>query len=415
MAVVDRWPSARGDTGAQNPAYRPARPPPQLGARRGMSLWPRGASTLDHRHAVGATYLPGARMTGEKMPPRGGIADKVGNRYEGRIALWRIGPRLHEPHDSVRARFEEPGDDRFEWWVQRTDGSRTYTQVKRQQSVDEEWTIGTLVSRGVLPAFGLRLGEEPAARCEFFSALSASHLQQMAEDARMAKDLAEFEAQFVAAKEKKKSWQTLVTAWPDANAEQAWRRLQRVTAGNVDEQTLRETLRAHAQALVDAPPDDVIARLGEYLDNHLCVELTAGDVWDFLQGPAGFRPTDWRLDQNIHTRIHDETGRYRDGIAADRAPLAEIRRSAAGLSLNCSPRRMARPWSRWPRTQVSAKLPFSARSWTILRSAWRQLPAVTGRRLCWRPGWIGSAASATRTNSGQLCAYPVHRLQSCRG
>lgn len=115
------------------------------------------------------------------MPPRGGLADKIGNRYEGRIAVWRILQLLDEQHDSVRFRLEEPGDNSFEWWVQSEDGSRIYTQVKRQQSLDEEWTIGTLVSRGVIPAFGRRLADEPAVRCEFYSALSASHLQQMSD------------------------------------------------------------------------------------------------------------------------------------------------------------------------------------------------------------------------------------------
>jgi hypothetical protein len=32
MAVADGWPSARSNAGAQNPAYRPARPPPELDA-----------------------------------------------------------------------------------------------------------------------------------------------------------------------------------------------------------------------------------------------------------------------------------------------------------------------------------------------------------------------------------------------
>jgi hypothetical protein len=186
------------------------------------------------------------------MPPSGGLADKIGNRYEGRIAVWRVLQLLDEQHDSVRVRFEEPGDDKFEWWVQRSDGSRTYTQVKRQQSVDDEWTVGTLVSRGVIPAFGVRLGKEPAARCEFFSALSASHLQQLSDDARMAGSLDEFEAKFAASVAKKKSWDTLCVAWPGVTAEQAWQRLRRVTAGNIDEPTLLETLRAHARALVNA-------------------------------------------------------------------------------------------------------------------------------------------------------------------
>ena len=41
--------------------------------------------------------------------------------------------------------------------------------------------------------------------------------------------------------------------------------------------------------------------------------------------------TDWSRDQEVHHRVHDETARYRNGIAEDRAPLAEIRRSAAGV------------------------------------------------------------------------------------
>ena len=52
------------------------------------------------------------------MPPRGGLADKIGNRYEGRIAVRRILQLLDEQHDSVRVRFEEPGDHSFKWWVQ---------------------------------------------------------------------------------------------------------------------------------------------------------------------------------------------------------------------------------------------------------------------------------------------------------
>ena len=62
--------------------------------------------------------------------------------------MWRLLQLIGERHDSVRARIERP-DDHFECWVQRAYGSRTYTQVKRQQAADKELTIGTLVSRAV--------------------------------------------------------------------------------------------------------------------------------------------------------------------------------------------------------------------------------------------------------------------------
>lgn len=143
------------------------------------------------------------------MPPPGGLTDKIGNRYEGRVAVWRVLRLIDDLHDSVRFRLETPGDDHFEWWVQRADGSRTYTQVKRQQAPDEDWSIRTLASKKVkvLTAFGDRLETEATARCEFFSALSASHLQDLAESALMAADLQEFEAVFAASQIKQDSWQ----------------------------------------------------------------------------------------------------------------------------------------------------------------------------------------------------------------
>jgi hypothetical protein len=70
-----------------------------------------------------------------------------------------------------------------------------------------------------------------------------------------------------------------------------------------------------------------VARLGEFLDDHLAQELTAQDVWDFLRNTAHFPPTDWVRNDSIHVKIHETTTRYREGIVADRGPLAEIRRS----------------------------------------------------------------------------------------
>lgn len=262
------------------------------------------------------------------MPPPGGLSDKIGNRYEGRLAVWRLLQLLDEQHPSVRVRFEKPGDDHFEWWVQREDGTRVYAQVKRQQAPDQEWKIGTLVARGVLPAFGDRLREEPSARCEFLSTLSASHLQDLTESALLAEDLSEFETRLAAAADKAASWKAICRAWPGITAEESWRLLQRITVGIIDERTLRDALHAHARALVAAPAADVVAQLGVFLGDHLAQELTAQDVWDFLRNSAHFKPTDWVRNDSIHAKINDTTSRYRDGIVTDRGPVAEIYRSA---------------------------------------------------------------------------------------
>jgi hypothetical protein len=63
----------------------------------------------------------------------------------------------------------------------------------------------------------------------------------------MAASLDEFEAEFAKSEAKKGSWTKLREACPEVTAEEAWQRLRRVTAGNIDEPTLLETLRAHAR------------------------------------------------------------------------------------------------------------------------------------------------------------------------
>jgi hypothetical protein len=157
------------------------------------------------------------------MPSKGGLSDKIGNHYEGRIAVWRLPQLLDEEHDSVLTRFEQPDDDHLSGGssaptalahTRRSSASRLPTRSGRSA----RW------SRGVLTAFGERLGQEPSARCEFFSALSASHLQDLTESAPMAADLAEFEARFAGAKDKRASWDELCRAWPGVTREQAWRR-----------------------------------------------------------------------------------------------------------------------------------------------------------------------------------------------
>src|SRR5258708_22856927 len=140
------------------------------------------------------------------MPPKGGLSEKVGNIYEAKIAVVRAFDLIDDLCDTVRIGIEEPGLDAFEWWVEHGDGSRQYSQVKRQLFADTEWRIADLVSRGILGSFGRQLGADERATCAFYSTLSASHLQELTESARAATSLAEFEAEFVKVPAKAASW-----------------------------------------------------------------------------------------------------------------------------------------------------------------------------------------------------------------
>lgn len=133
----------------------------------------------------------------------------------------------------------------------------------------------------------------------------------------MAADLQEFEARYVVARDKRASWDEIQRAWPGVTPEQAWRRLQRISVGTIDERSLRDHLLALARAFVAGSP--MMWSLGEFLADHLAQELTAGDVWDFLR-EVGYPPVDWARDSSVHARVHEITSGYQAGIVTDRGP-----------------------------------------------------------------------------------------------
>ncbi|GAA1992844.1 hypothetical protein [Kitasatospora viridis] len=276
------------------------------------------------------------------MPPSGGLADKIGNRYEGRHAVLRLLQLMDEEHDSVRVRLEQPGEDSFEWWVEHRNGSRTYTQVKRQLAGDEQWTTATLVAKGIIKDFGKRIEAESTARCEFCSTLSASHLQELSDSARMAGNLKEFEDVFAAAEDKKKSWNRIRGEWDWWSPEESRQALRNVTVAVISEPLLETLLEVQARMLVAGNPETAISLLGSYLEDHLCEEITAQDLWDYLAG-KDLTPNDWGKDPSTRARINTLNQTYVHGVAADRGPLAAIRRkeaaTTAGLltSMACEP------------------------------------------------------------------------------
>lgn len=256
--------------------------------------------------------------------PHGGTAAKLGDRYEGRIAIWRLLQLIDDTHDSVKFRIEQPGLDEVEWWVEHANGSRTYTQVKRQHSSPTAWTIGDL--KKVITGFRSILEQDASARCVFHSTLSASHLQEFHECSWRTLDLAEFK-QELAGQEWKDSWRTLLRQWAGLTEDEARLLVRRVIPDPISERLLQDALHGHARGLVKEDPAAVISRLGTFLDDRVGRELTAPDVWHFLTREAKMYPTDWNKDQNLHLIVDQATRRFQARNADDRAPLAEITRS----------------------------------------------------------------------------------------
>src|SRR5205809_4062439 len=113
------------------------------------------------------------------MPPRGGLAAKIGDRYEGRWTVSQLLRVMREEADWIRV--EIPSVDDAEFALGFRDVVE-YHQVKRQRA-DGPWTVPALSD--VLRNFKMRLSESNA-RCTFVSTQPVQRLDELCDRARLA-------------------------------------------------------------------------------------------------------------------------------------------------------------------------------------------------------------------------------------
>lgn len=77
--------------------------------------------------------------------------------------------------------------EKFEFWVLH-DGVREAHQAKRQAGFTGSWTLASLGSAGVLPAFRGHLERSTTDEVRFVSTIGVNHLSELIERARRAPD-----------------------------------------------------------------------------------------------------------------------------------------------------------------------------------------------------------------------------------
>lgn len=115
----------------------------------------------------------------------GGLADKLGNRYEGRWLASKLLSLLNEKILSLTV--EAIGDDERGvdlWIVQKKNCVRQAHQCKARNSSKEYWDIGDLSSRGVLDYLKYQLDRDPVYEFFFVSSVGAELFQSICDFAR---------------------------------------------------------------------------------------------------------------------------------------------------------------------------------------------------------------------------------------
>lgn len=192
------------------------------------------------------------------MPLPGGPSDKFGNRYELWWTVSQLVRMLHGYAESIR--IEDPGVTKAEFVIV-SDGRRELHQAKRSHQ-DGKWSLASLAAADVWLLQGV-FNELSAndARFVFVSGSDARELAELADRARQAATLDEFESQFINAKAQKANFDRLRKYWNNTDAKTAYEMLQRIEVRTLDERSLEELVKGKLTALFLANPDNVCAEL----------------------------------------------------------------------------------------------------------------------------------------------------------
>jgi hypothetical protein len=114
----------------------------------------------------------------------GGLADKLGNRYEGRWIAKQLLRLLNEEIRSVT--IEAIGDDErgVDLWIVQNDGVQQAQQCKARNGNKESWSISDLKSRGILSHLQFQLNLHPQHEFALVSGVGATLFQDICNSAR---------------------------------------------------------------------------------------------------------------------------------------------------------------------------------------------------------------------------------------
>lgn len=254
---------------------------------------------------------------------RGGIADKVGNRYEAR---WLTHQLLRLLDGTVQAvTIEALGDDEqgFEFSLTRANGSEWH-QCKRQTAAGT-WSIPSLDAAGVLTAFRAKTSAE-GARCLFISSDPAPQLKLLQDKLPAAHSLEAFEASL--SKMETQHWGVLKERLGGDGAD-AFHFLGHTEFRTLSEQDLVENLRARIAYWFKGDPDAVAARFRTWLEEERNFNRPIGydDVIAFVRD-ASIETKQYELDRALPGRIRDATSSYVGSYPPIGAGLFRIERAA---------------------------------------------------------------------------------------
>ena len=236
----------------------------------------------------------------------GGPANKLGNRYE---KWWTVSECVRMLHGDTEAiRIEDPSVEKAEFVV--TVGSRRELHQAKRSHSKGKWSLTALASDGLLQAIGNALAGNDD-RFVFVSGSDARELAELCESARDAESVEEFERVFLAARERKQSFERLLSSYWKCAVPTAIERLRRIEVRTIGERDLEDKVRWGVRLLYLADSTQVLAELRAIVEDSVHRTITHQDLVEALSR-RGYRMRRLSSPENAGVAVWEATKRYMD-------------------------------------------------------------------------------------------------------
>jgi len=254
----------------------------------------------------------------------GGLAGKLGNRYEGRWVAKQLLRLLNEEIRSVTV--EAIGDDErgVDLWIEKSNGIRQAQQCKARNKSKEFWSISDLKSRGILGHVQFQLDLNPQHEFVLVSGVGTRLFQDICDSARHSnanpEDFYEYQIQAVGEKRRQGFRQFCDSLSLDieqkADRARAFNYLRRTYfILYPDDHNTWQNLLTEAGYLLTGEPETVVATLLTYAENNYIFRkpIYADKLRRHLAA-LGIHPKNLAYDQRIAPAIEELQRQFDESI-----------------------------------------------------------------------------------------------------
>ena len=235
----------------------------------------------------------------------GGIADKLGNRYEAKWLVRSLIDVIADKSEWLKFEGVETEYQGFEFAVAR--GDITEWHQTKIISPAGNWTVNALKKEGVLKAFANRLSADENAHCFFVSQDTAKDFRTLTKKARTANSHEQYAE--ILSEGQNKSFQQLKKEWQQPD-EVVFDWLKRSHVEIIPERELDSFIESHGDLYFQSGGKAAFPNLRDILENNFNKTLTTESARNAIKSQGVLKFKDWAFDPTIQQRLKDETEAY---------------------------------------------------------------------------------------------------------